>query len=386
MMRKLGIYVHVPFCVRRCPYCGFYSNACGREGYEDRITEYFSLLEKELAMCSVNVQAPYYVDSIYFGGGTPSLADPALIGGLLDKIAGIWEVSTGCEISMEANPGTLTKPDLDAYRKVGVNRLSIGLQSFDDSILKTLGRIHTAEDFVRSYDNARDAGFDNINADLMFGVPGQSKATWENTVERLASMLPEHISFYSLQIEEGTRFYHDYKMGDMAPVTDEEDREMYHLAIRILNDHGYSQYEISNASLPGRECRHNLKYWTFQDYLGIGASASSFIGGVRRTNPSEGYAEYIMKEMPKDMLPEDHRNSVFDNAADYMITGLRLRRGINESDFSERFGKTIWDMFPDAGEDLSDFFDEGFIKEESGRLYITEEGFDISNRILACFV
>ncbi len=385
-MRPLGIYVHIPFCVRRCPYCGFYSSACGRSGYEERISEYFSVLEEELELRVKSLDAPYSVDSVYFGGGTPSLAGPELIGRLIDSIAGRFSMADDTEISMEANPGTLTEERLEAYRRSGVNRISIGLQSFDGSVLKTLGRIHTAEDFIRSYEDAREAGFDNISADLMFGIPGQTQASWEDSIVRLASMLPEHISFYSLQIEEGTRFYQDYKMGDMVPVTDEEDRRMYHSAIQILKDHGYSQYEISNASLPGRKCRHNLKYWTFRDYLGIGASASSFIDGVRRTNPRACYEDFVHTGMKDKDLAECHQNSDFDNASDYMITGLRLSDGIDMSDFRERFGKTVWEVFPDAEEGLRAFFDSGCVKTDGGRMYITGKGFDISNSILVFFV
>jgi len=398
-MKDLGIYIHVPFCVRRCPYCGFYSNACGRDGYEKRIGEYFELLEKELfvragsshnaceagAACGMDDAGAsrYFVDSIYFGGGTPSLASPDLIGGLIDDLRSLYQVSGDCEISMEANPGTLTEHNLQGYRAAGINRISIGLQSFDPDVLKTLGRIHSAEDFVQSFEAARDAGFDNISTDLMFGIPGQSRKIWASTLDRVMSLRPEHVSFYSLQIEEGTPFYDQYKMGDMVPVSDEDDRAMYHEAIKCLGENGYNWYEISNAAIPGKECRHNLKYWTFKDYLGIGASASSFLDGVRRTNPSERYAEFVAG---MDLLAENHRNSLFDNASDYMITGLRLTGGISTEDFETRFGKSVWEFFQGAEEELTGFFDEGYIKEANGRIYITEKGMDISNKIMACFV
>lgn len=415
-MKPLGIYIHTPYCVRRCPYCGFYSNAIGQSCLD--IADYFDLLKQELKLRS-DIADAYYVDSIYFGGGTPSLAEPELIGGMIDEIASVYDVTDDCEISMEANPGTLsgvsvktqlahvaaagecggsgaeeapyfTTADavsrLNAYRAAGVNRLSLGVQSFDDSVLRTLGRIHSADDARRAYSEAREAGFDNVSMDLMFGVPGQTGEIWESTVEELASMLPEHVSFYSLQIEEGTKFYNDYKMGDMVPVSDEEDRCMYHSAIEILREHGYRQYEISNAALPGRECRHNMKYWTFCDYLGIGASASSFMDGVRRTNPGTGYQDFVRDGLPESGLPENHRNSDFDNAADYMITGLRLADGIDEEDFTSRFGKTVWEMYPDAKKELREFFDDGIIVEEDGRLYISEQGFDVSNKIMEVFV
>ena len=396
-MKPLGVYIHIPFCVRRCPYCGFYSNACGNN-YQEDIEEYFGLLRKELEFRYQDSDSSYYVDSIYFGGGTPSLADPELIGGMIDEIASLYHVADDCEISMEANPGTLSgfsikthsphdaADRLKAYRAAGVNRLSLGVQSFDDAVLKTLGRIHSAEDARRGFDDARAAGFDNVSMDLMFGVPGQTEEIWESTVEHLASMRPEHVSFYSLQIEEGTKFYHDYKMGDMVPVTDEEDRRMYHTGLEILREHGYSQYEISNAALPGRECRHNLKYWTFCDYLGVGASASSFMNGVRRTNPGAEYTKFAAAGFPQSGLAEDHANSLFDNAADYMITGLRLTCGISLSDFENRFGRSVWEMYPGARRELSDFFASDSIVESGDWLRITESGFDISNQILSAFV
>lgn len=385
-MRPLGIYVHIPFCVRRCPYCGFYSNACGRNGYDDELNEYFEALSEELIRRKDEFAESYYVDSVYFGGGTPSLAAPGLIRGLIDRIAGEFHVTSDCEISMEANPGTLTPERLKGYKDAGVNRLSIGLQSFDDSVLKTLGRIHSAEDFVRSYENARDAGFNNISIDLMFGVPGQTREIWQETLGRTLELQPEHVSFYSLQIEEGTPFYDQYKLGDMVPVSDEEDREMYHDAIRMLAESGYAQYEISNAALSGKECRHNMKYWTFRDYLGIGASASSFIDGVRQTDPGDGYMDYVRCGCPEMYLSENHENSLFDNAADYMITGLRLTSGVSEEDFRERFGKSIWELFPDAMKELKPFLSEGDIVREDGRMYITEKGLDISNKIMTAFV
>ncbi len=413
MMKPLGIYVHIPFCVRRCPYCGFYSDAIGactggRGEAEHNINEYFRILKEELELRSENSGASYFVDSVYFGGGTPSLAEPELIVGMIDSIASLYKVADDCEISMEANPGTLAGlhsmtggidcyeggrsrsadevSRLKAYKAAGVDRLSLGVQSLDDSVLKTLGRIHDADEARRAFDAVREAEFDNVSVDLMFGVPGQTEAIWESTVNEIVSMLPEHVSFYSLQIEEGTRFYQDYKMGDMVTVTDEEDRRMYHSAIQILRDSGYRQYEISNAALPGRECRHNLKYWTFQDYLGIGASASSFMNGVRKTDPGAGYLDFAAQGFPDQGLAENHKNSDFDNAADYMITGLRLAEGVSESDFRSKFTKNIWEVFPDAAEELKKFIDNGDIIKEDGRLYISEKGFDISNRIMELFV
>ena len=295
--------------------------------------------------------------------------------------------NTVLEWTVEAGrPDTINSQKLGILKKAGVTRISINPQTMHDETLERIGRGHTTAQVRDAFAAARYAGFDNINIDLMFGVPGQTENVWEKTVKEAASMLPEHMSFYSLQIEEGTKFYNDYKMGDMVPVTDEEDRQMYHAAIRILREHGCEQYEISNAALPGEECRHNLKYWTFRDYLGIGASASSFVDSVRRTSPGERYREYVDAGFPEDMLAEDHVNSDFDNASDYMITGLRLNKGIDMADFRKRFGKSVWDMFPETRNELNGFFDSGDLVEQEDHLYITEKGFDISNRIMTCFV
>ena len=378
----LSLYIHIPFCHHKCIYCDFYSIA---QKYDFDL--YTQTLIKEIENTdNIVSNVSKDVSTIYFGGGTPSLADPSLIASFIQSIDEAFGISDDPEISMEANPGTLTKSKLEGYRSAGVNRLSIGLQSFDDSVLKTLGRIHTAEDFVKSYEDARRAGFDNVSVDLMFGVPGQTHEIWASTLAKVVSMDPEHVSFYSLQIEEGTPFYEQYKMGDMVPVSDADDRAMYHDAIRYLREHSYGQYEISNAAKEGFECRHNLKYWTFCDYLGIGASASSFMEGVRRTDPSDDYMTYIKEGFPEELLPENHKNSFFDNCADYMITGLRLVQGVSEADFKERFGKKVWEVFPDAREELREFLDSGLVREESGRLYITEMGMDVSNRIMECFV
>ena len=362
-MKDVGIYIHVPFCVRRCPYCGFYSNACGRDGYEKRIGEYFELLKRELFVragssrdaCGMDDASAsrYSVDSIYFGGGTPSLASPDLIGGLIDDIRSLYQVSGDCEISMEANPGTLTEQNLKGYRAAGINRISIGLQSFDPDVLKTLGRIHSAEDFVQSFEAARYAGFDNISTDLMFGIPGQSREVWTSTLDRVASLRPEHVSFYSLQIEEETPFYDQYKMGDMVPVSDEDDRAMYHDAIKCLRENWYNWYEISNAAIPGKECRHNLKYWRLVPYLGIGKSAHSFWNGKRFYYDSDF-----------NLIPDGEGGSDEER----IMLGLRLNEGVEKTLIKKPY---------------ESFVTMGLMTENESRVALTPEGMLVSNLIIS---
>ncbi len=272
---------------------------------------------------------------------------------------------------MEANPGTLSLAMLKRLRAAGVNRLSIGLQSFDDGILKAMGRVHTAEVFLESYQMAREAGFTNINIDLMFDFPGQTMAQWEDTLRRAVELKPEHLSFYGLQIEEGTPLYEDYRMERIPELDEQKDAAMYFRALDVLKEAGYHHYEISNAALPGYECRHNLKYWRFQDYLGVGASASSFINGVRTT------------EYPYE---EHHVNSYEDSCGEYVFTALRTDTGVVLGDFRRQFGRDLWDVFADRREEFDEYLKRGLAREEDGRLFLTREGIPVSNEIMAIFV
>lgn len=313
----------------------------------------------------------YIVDTVFIGGGTPSILPSPYIGEILACIFDCFTVDEDAEISMESNPKTLTYENLLSYRKAGVNRLSIGVQSLNDNCLKALGRVHTAADFKRNFIMAREAGFDNINMDLMFAIPGHTMEVWEETLDEAIALGPEHISFYSLQIEEGTPFYDMYRRGEFDQVPDDIDREMYHRAIAKLKAAGYEHYEISNAAKPGRACRHNLKYWSMEDYLGIGPSASSYMKGVR------------FAEAP---LMEFHENTAEDDMSEFVFTGLRKTCGISFDDFQKRYGRKFWDVFADKREALEPYFAEGQLIETMEGLALSEEGFDISNAIMAIFV
>lgn len=367
-MKKLGIYIHIPFCLAKCPYCGFYSHGGTTDTERE---EYVKSLIEDIEEYGKVYGEGYLVDTVFIGGGTPSILKPDQTCDIVDAVRAAFNVAEDGEITIESNPKTLSREKLMAYRKAGINRLSIGAQALNDDCLKTLGRVHTVEDFMDNFRMARQCGFDNINVDLMFAIPGHSMEIWEDTLEKVIRLEPEHISFYSLQIEEGTPFYDMFMAGSFDQVSDSMDRAMYHKAISKLKEAGYEHYEISNASKPGRECRHNLKYWSMDEYLGIGMGASSYVDGVR-------FAEAPVLEY--------HENTFMDDASEFVFTGLRKTRGISMSEFEDRFGKSLWQVFGDRKEGLAEFFESGRLIEEDGRLYLSEAGIDISNAIMAEFV
>lgn len=371
MMKHLGIYIHIPFCLSKCRYCGFYSrsgaDAAELEGY------LASLLDDIAAYGGVYGRGGrnFTVDTVFIGGGTPSILRPGAIEAIMEGLGGAFAMAPEAEITIESNPKTLTKDKLSEYRRAGINRLSMGLQSFDEGCLRTLGRVHTAADFLENYQLARACGFDNINIDLMFAIPGHTMEIWEDTLRRAIELSPEHISFYSLQIEEGTPFYDMFLRGEIDQIPDEIDRQMYHRAIALLGEAGYEHYEISNAAKPGRQCRHNLKYWSMEDYLGIGSAASSFVDGIR------------FAEAP---LMEFHENTFDDTAGEFVFTGLRKTCGIRFDDFRALTGREFWDVFGDRRAELAPFLAAGQLVETAEGLRLSEAGIDISNAIMAVFV
>ncbi|MGI6206166.1 MAG: radical SAM family heme chaperone HemW [Anaerovoracaceae bacterium] len=430
-----GIYVHVPFCVRKCLYCDFNSySGCTDEqqkryfealykeaellfpgGKMSRIMnnafgEGGSLAEKEASgdggqrpekRGDGGVYCDEYgepADTLFIGGGTPSSVDPRYIARLAEKLP----LAPGAEMSIECNPGTLSGEKLDIYRSAGFNRLSIGVQSFINSELKVLGRIHDASTAEKTIMEARRHGFDNINIDLMFGFPSQTMESWKETLGRALSFEPDHISFYSLQIEEGTPFHDMFRSGDLEQVSDELNRDMYHYAVNFLREHGYHHYEISNAALPGRECRHNLKYWTMAPYIGLGAGAHSFYGSTRRYNPSglEEYCSMIERAYERrggsvpyyingagedDPAETDFSESenMDDLISDCMFTGLRLTDGIDDREFRRMFGIGLEERF---GAQIRKYTSEGLMTFENGKLAFTKRGIDVSNSILIDFI
>ena len=385
--RKLGIYVHIPFCVRKCAYCDFLSFPASGRTQE----AYFRALREEIA--AFESADEYEAVSVYFGGGTPSLPPAGEITDTLEVICRSFSVAEDAEITIECNPGTLDREKLYAYRKAGCSRLSLGLQSADDTLLKTLGRIHTWETFLREYHEARGAGFDNISVDLMYGLPGQTLAVWEDTLEKVTALAPEHLSAYSLIIEEGTPFWERYheddetkKRGDRTlflPDEDEEDRMLEMLKFS-LRDIGMHRYEISNYARPGRESRHNTGYWLRREYAGFGLGASGQIGKIRYRNKSS-LTEYLkgLSEPEKKCREEVTVLTREDEIAETMILGLRLTEGVDLQRFEETFSVRAEDLF---AKEITMFRREGLLELAGHHLRLTDSGFDVSNLVMSSFL
>ena len=399
-MEKLGIYVHVPFCIRKCPYCDFYSEDDWDADKKSRLVR---------ALCrEIDIQGTHYrrqekrrLTSIYFGGGTPTLLDADEFSQIMEHIGAFFKITTRTEISMECNPASADTQKLEAYKKSGLNRLSIGVQSFDSEVLKTLGRVHSPEDAVASVDKARKAGIRNISLDLMFGVPGQSFTSWIRTVEKAISLKPKHLSLYSLEFMDGTPFERARQAGELTETAPEADRLMYESALRLLEEAGLHQYEISNTATERHQCRHNLGYWDMSQYLGIGPSAHSFLEHVRFSNvadlteyinaierDSAGRGMYLGTSNALGSLAVDSfvKNTYRDNAAEYLFTGLRKNVGISRKAFIERFGKDIWEIYGDVYDTFLDFVRQGCAEEDEDGIRLTVKGMNISNQILSLFV
>lgn len=361
-----GVYIHIPFCARKCLYCDFVSFEKGdKEGY-------FEALKKEIGLYKEILSADK-TDSIFIGGGTPSFVDSRFI----EEILSLFNPVSGAEITIEANPGTLSSEKLKAYKRSGINRLSIGLQSANDSELKRLGRIHDFNDFMKSYEMAVSSGFENINIDLMFGIPGQTVESFGNTLEAVTVLKPQHISAYSLIIEEGTPFYD----MELSLPSEEEEREMYNMILH--NNKGYVRYEISNFALSGFECRHNLKYWRFEPFLGFGLNASSFYNRERYVNFSdfESYISAVSRgEKPISGM---ERESEEELIKDYIITSMRLSEGLSFEKFQKEFGISFFEKY---GKITEEFIKGGFLKKTEKEVAFTDKGFEVSNSILEKYI
>ena len=398
--QPLGIYVHIPFCVKKCAYCDFLSGPVTK----DRKADYIEALKKEIR-CDKNLKKQYQVVSIFFGGGTPSSLEGNQIEEILDAIYESFEIDKSklldgkedIEITVEANPGTLSKEKLRTYRLAGVNRLSIGLQSANDTELKLLGRIHTYEEFLHNYQLAREAGFMNINVDLMSALPGQTLESYEDTLRKVVVLRPTHISAYSLIIEEGTPFYEKYGEGmpeeNLLP-TEEVDRLMYARTKEILKGDGYERYEISNYAKKGYACRHNSLYWNGTDYIGFGLGASSYLRPVRYQNETDmdRYLSYLDGGIDASTMQEKlHQNRTEltkeNQMEEFMFLGLRLTKGVSLEEFEIRFGISIKEVYENV---ISKHSNEGLLEitSDAGKQYLalTEKGRDVSNYVMADFL
>ena len=372
--------MHVPFCLRKCRYCDFLSFECRDER---ALSQYADALCREIS--TRYEEWPYkVVDTIYIGGGTPSILPAEDMKRVVECICSNFALADDPEITIEANPATIDDRKLETYLESGINRISIGVQSCDKSILNLLGRVHDKNDALNAVRMAKKAGFNNVNVDMMFGIPGQTLKMWRDSLRQCIFLRPEHISLYSLQIEEGTPFYKMMENGTLEPTPDSVDRTMYHDAVDMLTQAGYHHYEISNGALPGFESRHNLKYWSYREYLGLGPGASSFIGGHRFKNISSvlEYLKYIKQGLPP-VKPEDvEKYTLRDEMGVYVFTGLRKTEGFDIRDFEETFRTDFFDVYDPAI--LTRL--RGLVEMEGCILRLTEKGLDVSNKVMAEFV
>lgn len=376
-MEDLSLYIHIPFCVKKCNYCDFLSAPATTQVQE----QYLHALFQEIRERS-RVYKEYRVKTIFIGGGTPSVVAPEKILELMKVIGDCFEVCPDAEISMEMNPGTVQgKEAFEIYRKAGINRLSIGLQSANDEELKTLGRIHTFSQFEDTWKMAREAGFENLNVDIMSALPGQSVESYQSTLKTVCALKPEHISAYSLIIEEGTPFYDRYSSLLEDEVNEERDRRMYMLTEQILKENGYERYEISNYARPGKECKHNLVYWTRGEYLGLGLGASSMTNNMRYKN-TDDLSEYI-RNGGMNPYEEIQKLSVREQMEEFMFLGLRLTKGISKEDFERNFGCTAESVF---GEVLEKNQRDGLLDIDEKHIVLTAKGLDLSNYVFAQFL
>lgn len=406
----ISIYIHIPFCERKCNYCDFLSAPASKKEQKRYVKALLAEIEywgKAFWTASVK--------SVYFGGGTPSILQPEVFEEILCKLKQHFPdiskntskmVSPAPEISMEVNPGTVTEEKLTAYKEAGINRLSIGLQSADNRELKLLGRIHTYEEFLETYALVRKCGFENVNVDLMSALPGQQVKDWQNTLEKVMALEPEHISAYSLIIEEGTPFFDKYAGKEELLPDEETDRTMYELTKTMLLDGGYERYEISNYSKKGKECVHNIVYWQRGNYIGLGLGSSSMIENVRfqNTDDFESYVNY-WTESPKrvrrdanrlpetvvfgknrfvipDMCREIQRLTRKEQMEEFMFLGLRMTKGVSPKEFEALFGKDIFDIY---GKQIENFQKQKLLTV-SDRIALTDKGIDVSNIVLAEFL
>lgn len=371
MKKDASLYIHIPFCVKKCNYCDFLSVAATKE---QRIS-YLHSLCTQIKETDFNAYKPY---TIFFGGGTPSLLEPEellLIKNALEE-KNMWQGAE--EITIECNPDSVTKEKLKTYRNIGVNRLSIGLQSTNFEELKILGRVHDYETFLRAYQMAREEGFDNINVDLMSAIPKQTLSSYLEGLKQILALNPEHISAYSLILEEGTRFYEKKEIRTMLP-DEEEERQMYHKTKELLEQNGYQRYEISNYAKPGKECRHNLVYWELGEYFGLGLGASSYVKEQRYKN-SESFKEYEKQPSQKIELEEVGKKQKME---EFMFLGLRKIKGISKKEFFHLFQVPIEEIY---GEIIKKYEKTGFLLCGEDRIYFSEKGLDVSNQILSEFL
>lgn len=403
-MNNLGLYIHIPFCVRKCNYCDFLSAPCDDKTRQ----EYVEALCREIVQRAVQFKNKK-VDTVFFGGGTPSILSAEQITKVMSIVRAEFQILPEAEISIEMNPGTVDREKLETYKKLGINRLSIGLQSADNRDLKTLGRIHTWETFLHTWELVRKTGFSNVNIDLMSALPGQTLESYEETLKRILVLKPEHISAYSLIIEEGTPFFEwfgeegrsskqseeneiEQQLSNLAleiiakKLPDENtERQMYECTGKLLEESGYERYEISNYALKGYECKHNIGYWKRKDYVGFGLGAASLLNNVRFQNETD-LNQYMEKvSCGQDIVAERQELSKQEQMEEFMFLGLRMMDGISPLEFEEQFGQSLDEVY---GKQIQKLKKQQLLKWDykNKRYSLTGYGIDVSNQVFVEFL
>lgn len=377
-MKKIGLYIHFPFCKRKCRYCDFPSY----DDIEDLMPIYLKALKSDIQKWG-ELADEVSVQTIFMGGGTPTLFKDREVIDILESCAASWTLEEDAEVTIEANPGTLRLSALKNLRNAGFNRISLGMQAWQKHHLECLGRIHSSSDVVQSVEWCRKAGFNNINLDVMFGLPRQTLEDWLETLKRVVDLDVEHVSAYSLKIEDGTPLYEMVKKGKLVLPSEELEREMYHQAIDYLKNKGYTHYEISNFAKPGKQCRHNLIYWKNGEYIGLGSGAHSYWNGERFANITD--PKVYIEKIQKGESPIEFEESISkeDEKFETIMLGLRLMQGVSKKEFFIRFGEKLESCYGDIIEQLKD---KELLIEDQKFIRLTSRGMDLQNTVLLCFM
>lgn len=376
-MKKLGFYIHIPFCKQKCNYCDFYSIKCDDESEN----KYIEAVISEIKSYKGKLHGKYIADTIFFGGGTPSIIKPENIGRIVDSLRSVVEIDKCSEISMEANPNTLTSEKLNEYKNIGINRLSIGIQSLNNEILKKIGRIHNNKEALEAIDRARNTGFENINADVMFNIPDLTVYDIEDTITEIIEKDVKHISFYSLKLEKGTPMYSMEQKNKIAMPDEEIERNMYYTGRDIMERNSLFQYEISNFAVKGYECRHNLKYWNQEEYIGFGPSAHSFMDNTRYSNPSDMKLYCDNNSSCKRIIHEQLNKN--DLVFEYIMLRLRLTEGLNINEFNYKFSQDFKEMYKSK---IIYLMKNDLLEVKNDFIRLTKKGMDISNYVIEEFM
>lgn len=373
-MKDLSIYIHIPFCKEKCFYCDFLSFT----NKEDEYNLYLNALLREIEQFAINNSNKYIIKSIFIGGGTPSILPIGHIEQIMSFIFKNFNIENNAEITIEVNPGVISQELIKSFKKSYINRVSFGFQAWQNNILKQLGRVHNREQFVDNFYNFRNLGFNNINVDLMFSLPNQSLENWTETLNEVCKLKPEHISCYSLIIEEDTVFYKLYQQNKLDILSEELDRKMYYTAINILQKNGYNQYEISNFALQDKTCYHNIVYWRRKEYVGFGLGASSLLNETRITN-TRNLNDYINYKNERS-IESLQLNDIY---SEFVFLGLRMNSGISKTIFYNNFGISIYEVY---GKQIKKFVNQLLLEDKDDFIKLTNKGRDVSNLIFVEFL